>query len=305
MPQFDFRQLFPSSPTETHPRKESRGTGDELTDQHKFIPPLQLSREHWTNIAFVVAACLGALLSAVYFFNGAELFRQAAMWPGELLYSPPRSPVRTYPTNATPQPSSGQTIGGTSSNANPAATNSGDPFSSASRLLNLTPTSPLSNVRSNTASSSTGPATPQATSLLRQLGLPAPGGDALSKALTEGPINSAQTNLAGAKNIAAAAQGRSQRGVSSRVKNAMARTRSARAATGTSVRKLGSNVKSATQSTVQSTSATASTAARSDVGQAGSGLKTSMSAAQQLRTIGGAGAINAGGGHILGHAGGR
>src|ERR1700736_427536 len=127
MPQFDFRQLFPTSPTETHPRKESRPTGDELTDQYKSIPPLHLSREHWTNIAFVVAACLGALLSAVYFFNGAELFRQAAMWPGELLYSAPRSPARAHPTNATPQPLPAQTTGGTPTSENVPARNSGDP----------------------------------------------------------------------------------------------------------------------------------------------------------------------------------
>src|ERR1043166_8589722 len=100
MPQFDFRQLFPSDPTESHPRDGWLEVVDELTDHKKLPPPSQLTRAHWTNIAFVVVACIGALISAVYFFNGGELFRQAAMWPGELLYSPPHSPPRSYPSSS-------------------------------------------------------------------------------------------------------------------------------------------------------------------------------------------------------------
>jgi hypothetical protein len=307
MPQFDFRQLFPAPPTKLRPPKTALGLDEETIDQQKATPLFDLDRSQWTNIGFVAAACAGALISALYFFNGSELFRQAAMWPGELLYTWPPSPAHASSPKTVVPSSPGQTTAGALSREKATNKNSGDPFSSAKRLLDLNPTSPFSNPRSNINSSSGELGAPPSTSPLNQLGLPAPGGDALSKALTQGAIDSAQANVATAKSTVSGLQTarvQSQRRISrlhkvaqrtngsglrqtARNGNQTVRTTTAKAPHGQAI-----------QSTTQHVVSVPSGAAGSNVGQAAS-LNPSISAAQQLRGITG------GAGRMLGHPGGR
>lgn len=54
-----------------------------------FLSAFGLSRSTWANIVFVAIASLGGLVCAFYFFNGAEVLRAAASWPGEYLYPRP------------------------------------------------------------------------------------------------------------------------------------------------------------------------------------------------------------------------
>ena len=305
MPQFDFRQLFPAPPTKVRPPKTALGLDEETIDQQKATPWFDLDRSQWTNIGFVAAACAGALISALYFFNGAELFRQAAMWPGELLYTRPPSPAHAFSPKTVAPSSPGQTTAGALSREKATNKNSGDPFSSAKRLLDLNPTSPFSNPRSNISSSSGELGAPPSTSPLNQLGLPAPGGDALSKALTQGAIDSAQANAATAKSTVSSLQTarvQSQRRVSRLHKVAQRANGSGLRQTVRTTAKIPHG--QTTQSTTQHVVSVPSGSAGSNVGQ-GASLNPSISAAQQLRGMTGGAGLNAGAGRMLGHPGGR
>jgi hypothetical protein len=67
-----------------------------------FLSSLGLSRSTWANIVFVAIASVGGLVCAFYFFNGAEVLRAAASWPGEYLY--PRPPVTDQVVAGNEQP---------------------------------------------------------------------------------------------------------------------------------------------------------------------------------------------------------
>ena len=47
----------------------------------------QIGRSEWINLSFAAVSVLGGLFSAFYLFNGAELFRNAVVWPREFLYA--------------------------------------------------------------------------------------------------------------------------------------------------------------------------------------------------------------------------
>jgi hypothetical protein len=305
MPQFDFRQLFPAPPPKVRPPKAAVGLDEETSDPDQGTPLFDLNRSQWTNIGFVAAACAGALISALYFFNGAELFRQAAMWPGELLYTRPPSPAHAPSPKTAASPLPGEAAAGALNGEKATSSNSGDPFSSAKQLLNLNPTSPFSSPRSNTSSSSGNLGAPQFTSSLNQLGQPVPGGDALSKALTQDAIDSAQSRLATAKNTVAAlptTRMQSQRRASSHIKTATGRVSGVRSTIGATGTKSTAH---ATSTGSLRSSVSSDAANTSNVGRAAATLNPSISPGQQLRGLGGVGSMNLGAGNLMGHPGGR
>lgn len=134
MPQVDLSPLFtPPSPPEPPPDAPA-----DFTNPRPLGPPLatvhrsRLSAAQWTNVAFVVCACLGALFSVVYLFKGELLqLQDIAAWPRELFQgravAPPRpAPNRQIETGPSIQPA-----------ASSETDNSGDPFSGVSRSLKL------------------------------------------------------------------------------------------------------------------------------------------------------------------------
>src|SRR5258707_952963 len=92
MPQIDIPPLFPPSKAgcshpeplpQTHP-PDSQKWNSSVERPRSGVNLMQL-----TNIGFVIAACLGALLSAVYLFKGGEFLQEVSAWPRELFYARP------------------------------------------------------------------------------------------------------------------------------------------------------------------------------------------------------------------------
>ena len=93
MPQLDFREAL-STPEEKVCSGPAPAPSLRISETHSFLRDIGLSRSTWANIVFVAIATVGALVSAFYFFNGAETLRAAAAWPGEFLYPRPLSTER-------------------------------------------------------------------------------------------------------------------------------------------------------------------------------------------------------------------
>jgi ribosomal protein L9 len=184
----DFRQAFSSPGEPAPPVVESEAP---LSHSEADTPPQQrqalgtrlprLYRSDRTTILFAIFAFAGGLFCAFYFFNGGEFLRAAAAWSREFLY--PR-PSRFMAENAKidnfkPKSDSWP--------APPAARRQNtSPF--RSDLGSLYP--PTFNDPSSTGSAqATLPSGPG--SLLDQLNIPPPGGDALLQSL-----NRAVDNLA-------------------------------------------------------------------------------------------------------------
>lgn len=168
-----------------------------------------MSRSQWTNIAFVLCACLGALFSAAYFFNGAELLRTSATWPREFLY-PRSSALAAFEAQA-----KNKNFNADNATRSDAFIRSGDPFSRATTPFRL-----------NSASSIT--PGPNPTSLLRQLDLPPRGGDELSRALNNSAadLSRSATDARGAVAPAQTVRSTSQSGIAG-MKNVTSRAKSA------------------------------------------------------------------------------
>src|SRR5438270_4373002 len=97
MPQLDFRAAL-STPEEKRlspPRSPNVGpvsmSAAAKSSAKDFLRGVGFSRSTWANIVFVGIASVGGLVCAFYFFNGGELLRAAASWPGEYLYARPLS----------------------------------------------------------------------------------------------------------------------------------------------------------------------------------------------------------------------
>ena len=137
MPQVDLPQLFPVPPPPTLPPvplPDPDETGS--STQTTLLQRLRLDAPQWANVAFVLAACIGAVFCAAYLFKGGELFQEVAAWPRELFYARP-TPIPKSPESEAILP---PILPGESMEQVAAATDdSGDPFSPASRLLNSFP----------------------------------------------------------------------------------------------------------------------------------------------------------------------
>ena len=135
MPQVDIRPLFTPTTREisiTSPPD----TSDPLEPAPPPTPPkrsVKITGEQVTNVAFVIAACLGAVISAAFLFKGGEVFQEVAAWPRELFYGRPSPAPHATANNSGPL--------GTDANiqSSPSPSDTGDPFSPTSKLLNLNP----------------------------------------------------------------------------------------------------------------------------------------------------------------------
>jgi hypothetical protein len=198
MPHLDFRQAFllPGEPAPTVVESEAT-----LSHSEADTPPKQkralatrlprLYRSDRTTILFAIFAFVGGLLCVFYFFNGGELLRAAAAWSREFLY---------------PRPSAFMAQNSKSGISNPATDSSQAPLADPRRDTGGKNASPFSSDPGSLLppafNNSPGTGSAQATlpsgpgSLLGQLNIPPPGGDALLQS-----FNQAVDNMVRATNL--------------------------------------------------------------------------------------------------------
>src|SRR5437868_2969629 len=93
MPQVDLNPLF-TPPPKNRPSRPEPFLPDSWKDPRALKPGgtpsrLKLSLSQLVNIGFVLVACLGGVISALYFIRGGELFQEVSTWPRELFYGRP------------------------------------------------------------------------------------------------------------------------------------------------------------------------------------------------------------------------
>ena len=193
MPHLDFRQAFSVPGEPAPPVVESEAT---LSPSETDTPPEQrqalatrlprLYRSDRTTILFAFFAFVGGLFCAFYFFNGGEFLRAAAAWSREFLY---------------PRPSRFMAENAKIDNFKPKSDSW--PAPPAARRQNTSPFhSDLGSLYPPAGNDSPGTGSAQATlpsgpgSLLDQLNIPPPGGDALLQS-----FNRAIDNLARATTL--------------------------------------------------------------------------------------------------------
>ncbi len=91
----------------------------------------RIGRSEWVNLSCAALTVVGGLFSAFYFFNGAELFRNALSWPRELLY--PRPADALNPRQSSPLPAAMRPMAQPLPKTDP----SGDPFPKAGGRLTI------------------------------------------------------------------------------------------------------------------------------------------------------------------------
>lgn len=91
MAQLDFREALSTPGENIFSAAVSVPASPQLPAPSSYLPEVGLSRSTWANIVFVAIAAIGGMVSAFYFFNGADLLRAAAAWPAEFLYPRPVS----------------------------------------------------------------------------------------------------------------------------------------------------------------------------------------------------------------------
>ena len=136
MPTVDLRPLLP--PTDQNQRSTDSpvdGKPADLNEPSKFGSRLRFTGPQLANLAFVIAACVGALFSAAYLFKGDELLHEVTALPRELFSG---RPAVINPPPLETQDFEPVLTGGPLSDQSPSLTNnSGDPFSSSRKLLGL------------------------------------------------------------------------------------------------------------------------------------------------------------------------
>ena len=91
MAQLDFREALSTPGENIFSAAVAVPASPQLAAPSSYLPEVGLSRSTWANIVFVAIAAIGGMVSAFYFFNGADLLRAAAAWPAEFLYPRPVS----------------------------------------------------------------------------------------------------------------------------------------------------------------------------------------------------------------------
>lgn len=188
MPHLDFRQAF-ASPSDVVSTVVNPGTSSSASEEVAILRQKRtlatrlprLHRSDRTTILFAILVFVGGLFCASYFFNGAEILRAAAAWSREFLYPRPSALMANNNRIDIPNPvSDAQTPLRDSRKSNPARGNDTAPFGRS--LGSLYPDA------SQSASGNTGTLA-GSSSLLGQLNLPAPGGDALMQAFNQAVEN--------------------------------------------------------------------------------------------------------------------
>jgi hypothetical protein len=170
-----------------------------------------------TNILFVTVTFLGGLFCAFYFFNGAELLRAAAAWPREFLYPRPAAAEKQKVLNRPSFP--GEETGPFAENYRFSLAPSHNPFSRTAGGPTWSPFSPgVSNVPTTGSLPSGGPGS-NPSSLLGDLNLLPPGGDALVQALFQGAARTADLDARRTVVVITTPVSKTRQAASARVKN--------------------------------------------------------------------------------------
>jgi hypothetical protein len=181
MPHLDFRQAFllPGEPAPTVVESEAT-----LSHSEADTPPKQkhalatrlprLYRSDRTTIVFAISAFAGGLFCAFYFFNGGEFLRAAAAWSREFLYPRPFGFMAEKAKIEISNPGVDSLQAPSADPRRDAGGKSASPFSS--NVGSLYPPT-FNNSSSADSAQATLPSGPG--SLLDQLNIPPPGGDAL------------------------------------------------------------------------------------------------------------------------------
>lgn len=209
MPHLDFRQAF-STPAEPAPIVDQSAGVPSASEE--YSPPKQkgslvtrlprLHRSDRTTILFAVFVFVGGLFCAFYLFNGGEILRAAAAWSREFLYPRPAAlTAENARTDKLKPESDASQPGATVDRRRDSRRHSTSPF--RSDLGSLYPA---------TFDNSAGAGTAQATlppgpgSLLDQLNIPAPGGDALLQSFNRAVENMARATTLFANSTATVVQ---------------------------------------------------------------------------------------------------
>jgi hypothetical protein len=195
IPHIEFKKIFTTLAESAVPTQQYRPANQQKLAQStldeskpaKLIRGVKLTYQDRANILFVAITFVGGFFCAFYFFNRPELSSRTASWPREFLFPRPR---------AATQNSKIETSRRADEYASPFALNSGrlpdrgeNPFARNVGLLN---SSPSSAPASNGASVSSAGSGPNFGSPLAALNPTAPGGDALSQALSRGAADVAR-----------------------------------------------------------------------------------------------------------------
>jgi hypothetical protein len=187
MPQIDFGRAFTASENKATsasispdaPRDQFPGGASIGQEWVKVATRGRRVGAQWVNFIFAAVTFLGGLFCAFYFFDGNELLRAAVAWPGEFLYKGAATITLSRDSDYSAERASVSTM-----TSGGSVDEGGDPFSRTSGLLTLTPGSTVvsSGIGAGLPSTAT---LPHATSPLRQISFPPPGGDALTRAFNQ------------------------------------------------------------------------------------------------------------------------
>jgi hypothetical protein len=193
MAHLDFRQAFLSPGDHARPVVEptpADSAAEEATSRkQKRTLATRLPRLHQadrTTFLFAILIFVGGLFCAFFFFNGAEILRAAAAWSREFLYPrPPALIANDGIASANPQANSESPASSTRpQNSKPDDGKKTAPF--GRDLGSLYPRT------FHDPSGATGTLAPGPGSLLSDLTVPAPGGDALLQSLNQAVENMAR-----------------------------------------------------------------------------------------------------------------
>lgn len=193
MPHLDFRQAFSSPGDHAHsvvePTPADSPAEENTSRKQRRTLATRLPRLHQadrTTFLFAILIFVGGLFCAFFFFNGAEILRAAAAWSHEFLYPrPPALIANDRIDNADAQAGSESPAASTRSrNSKPDDGNKTAPF--GRNLGSLYPR-PFNDPSGANAALAPGPG-----SLLSNLNVPAPGGDALLQSFNQAVENMAR-----------------------------------------------------------------------------------------------------------------
>jgi hypothetical protein len=255
MPQLDFGQTFAIAEENALPptkcvELDQAELGHQTLRQNgiaRLAAALRLGRLAWTNITLVLVTSCGGLFCAFYFFNGAELLRAGAAWSREFLY--PR-PALTQNGKIDLHLNAGDQASPITENYRTPRDRDGNPFRRNVGSLYPNPSSASTSPGPGATSPLAGPFA-NAGSLLNQLNLPAPGGDALLQAFNRAVTDLARANSLDAHRTVVVVQtpaSQSQQRTSTGAKSAAQRTKNAATK---------SNVQQTTHNSAQTSPATA------------------------------------------------
>jgi hypothetical protein len=236
MPQIDLPQTFPTqqenvSPAVACAQPDQSEFGHKPVERNglvRLVTAVHLSQSEWTNIAFVVVTFLGGLFCALYFFNGTEFSRSAAAWPRKFPYPRPSATVQKATIDRLGRPE--EQAPPLTENYRSSSEPGGNPFARNVGLLSPNQSLAATSSGPNIAGSPSTASGPNPASLLNQLNLPPPGGDALLQAFNRGVTDVARaSSLDGRRTVVLpqAAGSQSRQRVSAAQKNATSRARNA------------------------------------------------------------------------------